>query len=357
MTYIIDAIRTPIAKPNGYFKAILPETLASICIKEILSRKQISENQIQDIFLANAFGTGGNMARNASLRAFPNNSIASTTIDAQCSGGLRAIEIAAALLTKNRYAIAGGLESCSLAPLKQYRKSDPRHTDLPFLEAEFSPENGSLFSAAEMLATQYQISKVEMQEWMYVSQQNAKKEAANIQKYVLKVDGRTTDQLLKSELSLADWQTLATDKLMDRTTAARAADAAAMVLISSNSENAIAKITHTLSMGSNPNFAPAGPIYLMEAMIEKYNLKPSDIDIFEIGDSFAVNALAFSKYFKVSLDKINTAGGTLVYGHPYGATGAICLIHLIANLNTGQSGIAIVPGAGGQTTAIKIEKC
>ncbi len=356
MSYIIDAIRTPIAKQNGYFKAMLPEILASICIKEILSRNRISENQIQDIFLANAFGTGGNMARNASLRAFPNNSIACTTIDAQCSGGLRAIEIANAMLKDTTYAIAGGLESCSLAPLKQYHKLDTRFTDSPYLQAEFSPENLSLFTAAENVAKQYAVSKLEMQEWMFASQQNAKKASENLKKYILNVDNKSTDQLLKPDLSLKDWQKLETVNIIDRTTAARATDAAAVILLSSNSQNAIAEITQTYTIGSDPNYAPAGPIKAVEAMMVHHKLDISSIDIFEIGDSFAVNALAFAKHFKISTSKINPSGGTLVYGHPYGATGAICLIHLFANLSTSQTGLAIVPGAGGQTTAIKIKK-
>ena len=360
MSYIIDGIRTPIAKVNGHFKYIIPEILAANCIKEIIQRNALSENQIHDIILANAFGTGGNIVRNASLRAFENNNIACTTIDAQCSGGLRAIEIASELVKNNDYALAGGLESCSLAPQKYYANFDPRHSDYAYTKAEFSPEGGEsndLFKAAENTAHKYEISKAAMQDWMYISQQRAKAAKNRYSKYIINVENQSQDQLLKPNLTLADWEKLATENLIDRTTASRAADAAAVLLLSNHPKNAIAQIVYSLTIGFEPDFSPEGPIIITDAFIEKYGIRLQDIDVFEIGDSFAVNALAFAKYYQIPLEKINLSGGTLVYGHPYGATGAICMINLISNLTLGQKGLVVVPGAGGQTTAILIQKC
>jgi acetyl-CoA C-acetyltransferase len=358
VTYIIDAIRTPICKKNGAFKYIIPEEFAAKLFLEILEKNKILHNQISDIFMANAFGTGGNMVRNASLRAFPENTIACTTIDAQCSGGLRAIEIGSEFCNNDSYILAGGMESCSLAPDKFYHKLDSRFSEKAYNKAEFSPENSgnSLFDAAKNVALKYEISKAEMQEWTFEMHQRALMSTKNLEKYIFNFSKNTADQSLKPNLSLNDWQKLQTENLIDRTTSARPADAAAVLLLSKNSENAIAKIICTVSIGSGPALAPEGVIDVAEKLIENAGIELSEITSFEISDSFAVNALAFAKKFKIEKNKINKSGGILAFGHAYGATGAINAIHLLASLSKGEKGLIAVPGAGGQATGMIIEK-
>jgi acetyl-CoA C-acetyltransferase len=358
VTYIIDAIRTPICKQNGAFKHIIPEELASKIFTEILQKNNVPHSQVSNIFMANAFGTGGNMARNASLRAFSDNSIACTTIDAQCSGGLRAIEIGNKFCMNDSYVLAGGMESCSLAPEKFYHKLDPRFSLSAYSQAEFSPENSenSLFDAAKNVALKYDISKAEMLEWTFDMHQRACSAINSAKKYILDFEEISIDQSLRPDLSLDEWQKLQTEKLIDRTTAARPADAAAVLLLSKNSKNAISKIICSVSIGSGPGFAPEGVIDVTEKLIEKAGIDLSEITAFEISDSFAVNALSFAKKIKIEKSKINKSGGILAYGHAYGATGAINVIHLLASLRKGEKGLLAVPGAGGQASGMIIEK-
>jgi acetyl-CoA C-acetyltransferase len=356
VTYIIDAIRTPIGKQNGIFKHLIPEELASKMLLEILKKNKISPSQICNIFMANAFGTGGNMSRNASLRAFPENNIACTTIDAQCSGGLRAIEIGSAFCIENDYVLAGGMESCSLAPLKYYDKLDPRFIEKPYSEAEFNPNEKnekSLFVAAQNVAKKYNISKSEMIEWTFEMHKRADISKVFLQEFIRE---NTLDQLLKPKLGLDDWYKLGTTDIIDRTTTARPADAAAVLILSANQKNAIAKILYLTSLGNKPDLAPEGIIDLTRKMIEKSRINFNQIACFEISDSFAVNALAFAKEFDVPKEKINKSGGILAFGHAYGATGAINVVHLLASLKPGEKGLVAVPGAGGQATGMIIEK-
>jgi acetyl-CoA C-acetyltransferase len=357
VTYIIDAIRTPICKQNGAFKHLIPEELASKVISQILEKNRIPSCQVSDIFMSNAFGTGGNMARNASLRAFPENNIASTTIDAQCSGGLRALEIASKFCIDDKFVLAGGMESCSLAPVKFYNKSDPRYSAEAYNEAEFSPsESNSLFSAAQNLAEKYGILKADMLEWTFEMHQRAFSFRKTLERFVFAFDKIISDQLIKPTLTLEDWESLQTNDIIDRTTAARQADAAAVLLLSKKPENALAKILCSFTMGSDANIAPEGLILVAEKLIEKSGIGIVQIDCFEICDSFAVNALAFAKKFDISKEKINKSGGILAYGHAYGATGAINVIHLLATLKKGEKGLVAVPGAGGQASGMIIEK-
>jgi acetyl-CoA C-acetyltransferase len=359
VTYIIDAIRTPISKKNGAFKGLIPEELASRVLINISKNNSLLPSQISDIFMASAFGTGGNMARNASLRAFPNNIIAATTIDAQCSGGLRALEIASNFCTHENYVLAGGMESCSLAPENFYNSLDPRFSEKPYSVAEFSPNEtpkDSLFLEAENVAKKYMISKEEMIKWTFEMHQRAFKSQEKLEKFICKIDQTTIDQLLKPNLSLEEWQKLQSENLIDRTTAARNADAAVVLLLSKKPENALAKILFSSTVGSDPSDAPEGVIHVTQKLLEKSDFKLEQINAFEISDSFAVNALAFSKKFNIGLDKINKSGGILAFGHAFGATGAINVIHLVASLKKGEIGLVAVPGAGGQATGMIIEK-
>ena len=98
MVYIIDALRLPIGKANGIYKNILPEKLVAFLLKALVLRNNLLPQQISELVLANAFGTGGNMARYASLLAGLPDFVSSFTLDSQCSGGLKAVEIGAALV-------------------------------------------------------------------------------------------------------------------------------------------------------------------------------------------------------------------------------------------------------------------
>ncbi|MGL4630372.1 MAG: hypothetical protein ACRCVT_04125, partial [Leadbetterella sp.] len=123
-----------------------------------------------------------------------------------------------------------------------------------------------------------------------------------------------------------------------------------------HSTNAKAKILHSLHMGSDPSESQEGVILLMRQLLETTNIQIEEIDAFEVGDSFAVNALAFQREFGISKEKINQMGGILAYGHPFGATGTINFIHLLAALQPKQKGWITLPGAGGQVSGMLIEK-
>ncbi|MCP9763395.1 thiolase family protein [Lacihabitans soyangensis] len=363
--YIYDAIRVPIGKANGIYKNILPENLAAFLIQKLLTRNNLSNLEIEEIILANAFGTGGNMARYASLSAGLDESISAFTIDSQCSGGLKSVELGASLIksSSRKLLIVGGMESKSLAPKKAYQSNDERFDTSKefFTTAKFSPNQVGdfpLLEAAKNVAIKYKITKEEMLIWANDSHRKASLAQENgiLDLFVEKIEKNHSDQSIRPGIDLAR---LATNDLIDRTVSAHYNDAAACILLGNTNSKLIpiAKIIASASIGVHPEFAPEGVIFATKMLFENSEIKMEEVDLFEINESFALIPFIFAKVFGVEKSKINVLGGNLAYGHPFGASGAINLIHLIASLKYKKLkyGLAVIPAAGGQATAVLIE--
>ncbi len=123
--------------------------------------------------------------------------------------------------------------------------------------------------------------------------------------------------------------------------------------------NPQAQITATASCGCDPKLFPLGPVYAIQKLLEKVGLPLENVDAVEINEAFAVKILACCQQLGLSLAKTNILGGALAYGHPYGASGAIILLHLLKALQQteGHLGIASIGAVGGIGEAILIERC
>jgi acetyl-CoA C-acetyltransferase len=355
----------PIGKANGIYKNILPENLASFLIQKLLIRNNLSNNEIEEVILANAFGTGGNMARYASLSSGLDESISAFTIDSQCSGGLKSVELGASLIKSaaRKLLISGGMESKSLAPKKAYQSNDERfdiHKEF-FATAKFSPNQVGdfpLLEAAKNVALKYGITKEEMLIWANNSHKKASFAHENriLEPFIEKLDETHKDQSIRPGIDLAR---LTTTDLIDRTVSAHYNDASACILLGNSHPKltSIARVIASTSVGIHPDFAPEGVIFATKKLFESSGIKIEEVDLFEINESFALIPLIFAKVFGVEKSKINVLGGNLAYGHPFGASGAISLIHLIASLKCKKLkyGLVVIPAAGGQATAVLIE--
>ncbi len=372
MVYVIDALRLPIGKANGIYKNIFPEKLIAFLLKALVVRNNLHPQQISEIVLANAFGTGGNMARYASLLAGLPDFVSSFTLDSQCSGGLKAVELGAALVNfqNNSLVIAGGLESKSLEPIKFYHKNDERSNAacLQFDVAKFSPNQISLtplLDAANATADFFDITKLEMMDWTVKSHKKAilAREKGALIPYLEKIEPHHFDQSIKLNLTLEKLYELGSLSKIDFTNSAHFNDGAALVLlanqnyVNNHSCSFLARIIASSSVGFKPEMAPSALIEAVKLVLNQANLTCENIDLFEINESFAVTPLAFAKEFSVGHNRINVLGGNLAYGHPFGASGTINLMHLIASLrlNKKKRGLVAIPAAGGLATAMLIE--
>lgn len=379
--YIVDAIRTPIGKTNGILKNFLPEKLAAELLKEIVERSNLQKEDIEQVILGNVVGTGGNIARLSLLEAdFPITTPA-MTIDTQCSSALSSIQVATGFIASGQadLLIVGGMESTSMSPKRQFNKKDPRFTDenTYYEQAPFSSVrigNPVVGWAAEDLAKKLDIKREDMDKWALNSHLKAvKTKQEGLLKDVIK-PLVWEDQEIKDDECIRSNMTIELLSRMPASFSKNGAitagntclkhDGAAVVLLAS--KNALKKfnlkakavIKDNVSVGCDPNFFPLAPVGAIDKILKKHDLSLQDIDFVEINEAFAVKILACCKQLTLPLEKVNVIGGALAYGHPYGASGVIILVHLLKALDVfnKKRGIASIGAVGGLGNAILVER-
>ncbi len=373
MAYIIDGIRVPTGKSGGYYKHILPEKLSAFLITEIIRRNALDPLLIDEVLMANAFGTGGNMARYAALLAGLSPLISATTVDMQCAGGLKSVALAHALIGSGQAScvLAGGMESRSLAPRKAYHENDPDYDaeESGYSIARFTPGQNSdqpLLDAAEKVACREGFSKSELQTWTLRSHRLAEKAWTEgfMNNLAVPFGSMEKDQTIKPDLTTERLARNDAGKLTDFSTAAHQHDGAAVALlvseafVRSQGVQPAARIVATASRGCDPDLAPYGIIPATEALLERANIAIEEIDLFEINESFALKPLTFSRKFRVNSEKINVLGGNLAYGHPFGASGTMNLLHLVRGMEVYKKrlGLVAMAAAGGLGMAMLVER-
>lgn len=380
--YIAGGLRTPIGKTGGFFKDILPEKLAAHVLNGVVSKYGLSPGDIDMVILGNASGPGGNIARVSILEAGWPYEIPGITVDFQCGSGLCSVSLASGQIFSGQadLVIAGGVESTSMAPKRQFNPRDPRFQgeNIFYERAPFSPAfigDPEMGEGAENVARLMNISRADMDSLALKSHfraYNSQKE--HILKDViapLNVEGKLIDkdECIRPDITLKLLERMPPAFVKNgRVTAGNSClkhDGAAALLLCS--EEALKKyglipaavITGTASCGCDPNLFPLGPVYAVRKLISKCNIPLSHIDAFEINEAFAAKVIACCNELGIITEKTNILGGALAFGHPYGASGAIILLHLLKALEkvNGSKGIAAIGVAGGQGTAVFIERC
>jgi len=373
--YILGGLRSHIGIKNGVFKNILPEKLGAEVLKELIFKYNLRD--IDEIICGNAVGTGGNIARLMSLYAGVSEEVPAYTVDMQCGSGSMSIDMAFAKIRSGMcdLIIAGGFESSSLQPLRYYNKNDPRYSDeKPYFQvAQFSPyedQENVMLMGAERVAQKYNMKKEEIDFWVLESHKRAVK-ARNkgiLNDIICSVDESDYDEGIRNRMN---------QRLIDRLkplvrengfiTAANSCltnDGAAFVILCSerymknNNIKPKAQIVETALKGANPLYSPESSIIVTDELLKSRKMKYSDISAFEFNEAFAVIDVMFQRRNPTLIDRYNILGGALAYGHPYGASGAIIMLHLLKSLEyvDGEYGITTVAAAGGIGSSILIKR-
>lgn len=379
--FIVGGLRTPICKTGGGMKNILPEIAGSFILNGISEKYKIKPQNFDQVILGNAAGPGGNIARVTLLQAGWPESIPGITVDFQCGSGLSSVNLAVSqiLAGQEDLILAGGIESTSLAPLRQFHKNDPRfNPELPFYsKAPFAPidfADPEMGVGAENLANSLGISREEMDAQALLSHRRAirMKEEKILEDIILPFifDDKviSEDESIRKNIS---------EKLLARmpgafikggnVTAGNSClthDGAAGVLLAS--ERAIKKfnlkaeavVIDGTHIGVETSLFPLAPVAVIKKMLKRNNIKLEDIDAIEINEAFAVKVIACARQLNLPPEKFNVLGGAIAYGHPYGASGCIILLHLLKALEytKGKIGIAALGVGGGTGTGIMIER-
>lgn len=373
--FLFGGLRSHVGVRNGIFKSVLPEDLGAGVLCALGQKFDLAAADA--LYCGNAVGPGGNIGRLTLLKAGLPASMPGITIDAQCASSLTAVDLAYGKIASGQadFLIVGGAESSSLAPEKSYAEHDPRSRVRArrYHAAQFIPDeccDEAMLLGAERTAELAQISREEADAAALASQRRAVAAEArgDLAGVIVPLFGSTRDEAIRPRLN---------EKIMSRArcmsgmpggiiTAANACtinDGAAFVLIGSerflksHGLSPLAEIVGTALTGGDPWRPPLAADAAAGAAIEKAGLAYEDITAFEYNEAFSVIDVLFGRAHPDVKDCLNQWGGALAYGHPYGASGAIILIHLMEILKSqgGGYGVASIGAAGGVGESILIK--
>ncbi|MEX2238484.1 MAG: acetyl-CoA C-acetyltransferase [Dehalococcoidia bacterium] len=387
---IASAVRTPIGTFSGAFADVPATRLGAIAIREAVQRAGVAPEDIDEVIMGNVLqaGLGMNPTRQAALAAGLPVDTPATTINKVCGSGLKSVALAAAavMLGDAEVVVAGGMENMTRAPfLFPEGRTGHKMGHTQLLDSMISDglwcalEDCHMGITAENVNTQYEITRVEQDEFAYNSQQRAAQAIAS---------GRFDDEIVKVEIPgrkgevkvvdrdehpRADTTTETLGKLRPAfkpdgggVTAGNASGindgASAVVVMSADKARQLgitpmATIRGYSSAGVEPSVMGLGPIPAVKKVLQRTGLKTNDIDLFEVNEAFAAQSIAVLRDLDLDPENVNPNGGAIALGHPIGASGARILTTLLYEMKRRGShrGLATLCIGGGQGIAMVVE--
>jgi acetyl-CoA acetyltransferase family protein len=376
---IVSTARTPIGRAyRGAFNALPSPTLAAHSIRAAVERAGIDPAEVQDVVFGAALQQGvqgGNIARNALLRAGLPVSVAGMSLDRQCASGLMAIATAAKeIITDNMdVTIGGGVESISMVQTPEMRiGGDPEL--IAMHPAIYMP----MLQTAEVVAARYNISRDVMDDYSLQSQQRtaAAQAAGKFDAEIvpvtatMNVTNKETKEVTKKEVTLSKDEGNRADTTLEglkalqpvmgpgkTITAGNASQlsdgSSASVLMEEKlaEKRGLTPLGRYVGMavaGTEPDEMGIGPVYAIPKLLERFNLKMDDIGLWELNEAFAVQVLYCRDRLGIPNELLNVNGGAISIGHPYGMTGARCTGHaLIEGKRRGAKYVVVTMCVGG----------
>jgi len=386
---ILSACRTPIGSFGGALKDFSAVDLGAIVIREAICRADVQPADLSDVIMGCVLqaGAGMNVARQAAIKAGVPQEVPGETVNRVCGSGLQSV-VHAVEATRVGYTdlvLAGGTESMTNAPyiLKGarwgFRLGHGEVYDSMLLEGLTCAMGGCHMGiTAENIAGRFNVSREEQDAYAAESQRRAeaaikaglfKEEIVAVPIPQKKGDAIVfdTDEYPRAGTTVDKLATLRPAFKQDGTVTAGNAsginDGAAAVVVATAERAAmlgrkpLAKILSFASTGVDPAIMGMGPVPAVTRALARAKLKASDIDLFELNEAFAVQAVAVVKELGLAADKVNTRGGAISLGHPIGASGARVLTTLIYALRAkgGGKGVASLCIGGGMGIAMVIE--
>ena len=387
-TVILSACRTAIGAFGGSLKDVSAADLGAVVIREAISRAQVEPASIGDVIMGCVLqgGAGMNVARQAALKAGVPKEVPCETVNRVCGSGLQAVVHAVEAMQAGYIdlAVAGGTESMSGAPyyLKGarwgYRMGHAEVSDSVLAEGlTCAIEGCHMGVTAENIAERFGISRADQDAFAAESQSRAEQAIANgsFKNEIVAVEiAKKKGELTRFETDEhprrgTTVQTLAglkpAFKKDGSVTAGNASginDGAAALVVASEARarqlgrTPLAKVVSFACTGVDPAIMVMGPITAVRKAIERAGLSSKDIDLFELNEAFAAQALAVARELSLDPARVNTRGGAIALGHPIGASGARILTTLIHALRArgGGKGIASLCIGGGMGIAMVV---
>lgn len=360
--WITAACRTPVVPKGGAFAELSLEALAAPVIRAALRQARLNHADVDEVILSNALGAGGNPARRAALAAGLPDRVAGLSVDRQCAGGMDAILLARALVQSGaaEVVVAGGVESYSRQPLRAHTFADGRPPET-YTQAPFTPwpdRDPDMHEAAAALAQQLSISREEQDAWAIRSHANALAHPPAPAECV-PLNGVGSDPFSREVTPGLAARARPLAGTITAANAAVAADAAAVVVVVSDRLAMAhlgfsAEILSGATLGADPVQPGLSPLPAIRKSLEQAELTPNALDVAEVMEAYAVQAIACVERAGLDPKIVNQGGGALARGHPIGASGAINTVRLFHDLakHGRGTGLATIAAAGGIGSAL-----
>jgi acetyl-CoA acyltransferase len=378
---IVAALRTPIGRSHpdkGIFRRVRAEDLLVPLLRELVRRTAVPPALIEDLVLGCAMQhgeQGANLGRIAALLAGLPASVAGTTVNRWCGSSLEALHMAA-------HAIIAGDKDVQLVAGVEHMHHVPAEKSLdihPALYARTSQAALSMGMTAEFLAQHYKVTRAEQDAYALESHRRAcaAYESGAFAAELLPIDGHNEagqsfladrDQCVRLDTAaaLAELKPvfLPSGGTVTAGNSSPRNDGAAAMLVMSHARASelglkpLAAIRATAVIGVEPALMGTGPIAVLPKLLKRANLPLEAIDLFELNEAFAVQALVCQRELHLDPARVNIHGGALAIGHPLGASGARIMTSLVHALQRcdARYGVALMCVGLGQGIATLVER-
>ncbi|ANZ14345.1 acetyl-CoA acetyltransferase [Streptomyces noursei ATCC 11455] len=380
--YLVDAVRTPVGKKGGGLSAVHPADLGAHVLTALMQRTGIDPAAVEDVVFGCLDTVGpqaGDVARTCWLAAGLPEEVPGVTVDRQCGSSQQAVHFAAqgVLSGTQDLVVAGGVQNMSQIPIAfaSRQAAEPLGlTQGPFAgsvgwRARYGDQPVNQFHGAELIATKWDISRRDMEEFALRSHRRAVRaiDEGRFDREIVAYGDVTADEGPRRNTSLEKMAALAPVVEGGRLTAAvssQVSDGAAAMLLAS--ERAVAehgltpraRIHHLSVRGEDPIRMLSAPIPATAHALKKAGMTIDDIDLVEINEAFAPVVLAWLKETGADPERVNVNGGAIALGHPLGATGVRLMTTLLNELERtgGRFGLQTMCEGGGQANVTIIER-
>jgi acetyl-CoA C-acetyltransferase len=387
---IVAAGRTGVGKFGGSLAKIAAADLGAQVLKALIARTGLKADAISEVILGQVLtaGCGQNPARQASIRAGIHHMVPAMTIGKVCGSGLKATHLAAQAIKCGDadIIIAGGQENMSISPhvlpnsRDGFRMGDAKLVDSMIVDGLWDVFNQyHMGTTAENVAKKYEISRREQDEFAAASQSkaDAAQKAGRFKDEIIPIEipqrkgppqSFDTDEYIKPGTTLDVLTALKPAFAKDGTVTAGNASglndgAAAVVMMSAKKATELGlkpmvTVKAYASAGVDPSVMGMGPVPASQLCLKKAGWTVKDLDLMEINEAFAAQAIAVNKQMGWDTSKINVNGGAIAIGHPIGASGARILVTLIHEMikRDAKRGLASLCIGGGMGVALAVER-
>ena len=386
---ITAALRSAVGKFGGSISKVSAADLGAQIIKALLARTGVEPAQISEVILGQVLtaGVGQNPARQALIRSGIPDSVPAMTVGKVCGSGLKAVHLAAQALRCGDadIIIAGGQENMSSSPhilqgsRDGFRLGDAKLVDSMIVDGLWDAYNNyHMGTTAENVAKQFDISRRAQDEFAAESQQKAEaaQKAGKFKAEIAPIEivskkgtsafdgdefiryGTTADAL--SELKPA----FSKDGTVTAGNASGINDGAAAVMMMTERRASelglkpLARIKAYSSAGVDPKIMGMGPVPASQLCLQKAGWTHQDLDLMEVNEAFAAQAIAVNRQMGWDTSKINVNGGAIAIGHPIGASGCRILVTLLHEMirRDAKKGLASLCIGGGMGVALAVER-